>query len=95
MVREIIWLAQFVEKIISKHGVLPEEVEELFSNKPQFRRIGRGNVQGEDLYHAVGQTYAGRYLIAIFVYKPVTRKAVVISARDMDRSERKSYDRKK
>lgn len=95
MVKDIIWLAQFVDKIISKHGVLPEEVEELFSNKPKFKRIGRGNIQGEDLYHAIGQTYTGRYLIAIFVYKPTVRKALVISARDMSRSERKSYARKK
>jgi uncharacterized protein len=94
-VRDIIWLAELVEKIISKHGVSPEEVEELFANKPHFRRIGRGNVRGENLYHIVGQTLAGRYLIVVFIYKPDISKALVITARDMDRSEQKSYDKKR
>jgi uncharacterized DUF497 family protein len=36
---------------------------------------------------------SGRYLVVIFIYKPTARKALVISARDMDKKERKSYGR--
>jgi len=41
----------------------------------------------------MGQTKAGRYLVVFFVYKK-TREALVLSARDMDRKERKHYERK-
>ena len=62
--------------------------------RPRIKRIRRGKVHGEDLYRALGQTMSGRYLSAYFIYKPTVRKALVISARDMDKKERKSYGRR-
>jgi uncharacterized DUF497 family protein len=87
------WLQDIVEKLASKHGVSTEEVEEILSSTPRFRRIAKGNVKGEDLYAAMGQTSAGRYLVVFFVRKS-TGEALVISAREMDPSERKSYAKK-
>jgi len=92
-VDDILWLPRFVDKIQSKHGVLPEEVEEVFCSRPRYRRVQRGKVGGEDLYHAHGQTGTGRYLVVVFIYK-AGRVALVISARDMDSKERKSHARK-
>ena len=89
-----VWLDQFVEKIEVKHDVLPEEVEEVFWNRPRIKRIRRGKVHGEDLYRALGRAMNGRYLSVYFIYKPAVRKALVISARDMDKKERKSYGRR-
>jgi uncharacterized DUF497 family protein len=42
---------------------------------------------------AYGQTEAGRYIIVFFVLKR-GRQALVISARDMDGKERKTYGRR-
>ena len=91
---EIIWLSQFVEKLESRHNVITMEVEEVFVNRPRFRFVAKGNRSGEDVYSAMGQTDAGRYLIIFFILKPYHR-ALVISARDMDRKERREYGRKR
>lgn len=90
---DFIWLDQFEEKLEVKHNVFPEEAEEVFRSRPRFKKIGKGKVRGENLYRALGQTESGRYLAVIFIYKPTVRKALVISARDMDKKERKSYGR--
>jgi uncharacterized DUF497 family protein len=55
----IVWLARFLEKIERKHGVSAEEVEEVFDNRPRFRRIESGDVAGENLYRALGPTHGG------------------------------------
>ena len=65
-------------------------MEEVFSNKPRIRKAQKGRVQGEDLYYAYGRTDGGRYVFVVFIYKR-TREALIISARDMDRKERKYY----
>jgi uncharacterized DUF497 family protein len=86
-ITDIIWLTQFVEKIESKHGVSTDEVEETLRNRPRIQRIARGDVAGEHLYRAVGQTDAGRYLVVFFVYKGRGR-ALIVSARDATKRER-------
>ena len=55
-----------------------------------MRRVKRGHVEGEDVYLALGQTDAGRYLSVFFVYKK-SHDAIVISTRDMDVGERRKY----
>ncbi len=91
---EIIWIQQFVEKLATKHGVEKNEVEEVLTNRPYFRFISKGNQPGEDVYSAMGQTDAGRYLIVFFIRKS-NRRALIISARDMTRAERRNYGRQK
>jgi uncharacterized DUF497 family protein len=90
---DFIWLPDIIEKLESKHRVLPEEVEEVFFNRPHFRFVEKGHVAGEDVYVALGQTDGGRYLSVFFIHKP-GNLALVISARDMDAAERKRYGRK-
>ena len=89
---EIIWQQQFVEKLAIKHGVEKTEVEEVLRNHPRFRFVSKGNRAGEDVYSAAGQTDTGRYLIVFFIRKS-NRRALIISARDMDRTERRNYGR--
>jgi uncharacterized DUF497 family protein len=89
----IIWLRDVVEKLLGKHNVTTDEVEEVISHAPRYRFIERGDVEGEDLYAAMGQTAAGRYMIVYFVHK-TAGDALVISARDMTKNERKSYAKK-
>ena len=93
-ITEIIWLTQFIEKIERKHGVSTDEVEQVFANRPRFRLIERGDISGENLYRAIGQTDAGRYLVTFFIYKGQNR-ALVISAREASSGEQKSYGKQK
>jgi uncharacterized DUF497 family protein len=81
---------EFVDKIIRKHNVLPEEVEEALSGNAKIRKLEGGHVKGEDLYVAFGKTAAGRYLTILFVRKK-DRRALIISARDMAKGGRKAY----
>lgn len=92
-VDRIMWLPAIVDKLVSKHGVLPEEVEDVLYSQPYVRRMERGDRPGEDMYAALGQSAGGRYLIVFFIYKH-TREALVVSARDMDSRERKIYERR-
>lgn len=89
----IIWLRNVIDKLLWKHHVTTDEVEEVFSLSPRYRFLERGNVEGEDLYSALGRTEAGRYLTVYFLHK-VTGEALVISARDMTKKERKLYGKK-
>ena len=89
----IIWLEEIVEKLARKHGVEQQEVREVLSSSPEFRFIEKGHRAGENVYAAFGQTDAGRYLIVFFVYKK-DKRALILSARDMTRAERKSYGKK-
>ncbi len=87
-----IWLEEIVDKLEVKHQVMPEEVEQVFVSNPRIRRMNRGHYRGEDVYRALGQTEEGRYLTIFFIHK-LTGEALILSARDMDEKERKSYVR--
>lgn len=89
----IIWLREIVEKIIVKHRVTQNEVREVLRKSPHFRFIEKGHRPGENLYSAMGQTESGRYLIVFFIRKK-TQQVIIISARDMTRSERRNYEKK-
>lgn len=89
----IIWLRDVVDKLISKHHVETYEVEEVLNSQPKIRFVEKGDREGEDVYLALGQTDAGRYLAVLFIYKQA-KEALVLSARDMAREERRQYGRK-
>lgn len=86
-------MRRLVESWSSARRVGTHEVEEVFSNRPKFRFVEKGEREGEDVYLALGQTDAGRYLAVLFIYKK-TKEALVLSARDMARQERRQYGKK-
>lgn len=90
---DFLWLPDIVSKLWVKHHVTQEEAEEIFFNRPRFRFVESGYRQGEDVYLAAGQTSAGRYLIVFFIRKP-GHVALILSARDMEKKERRRYERK-
>ena len=94
IIQGFIWLTEIIDKIETKHAVAAYEAESIFTGKPIFSKIKKGHVKGEDLYRALGQTDAGRYLSVFFIYKQ-THEALVISARDMTDKERKHYAKRK
>lgn len=89
----IIWLRDVVDKLAVKHHVEPYEVEEVLDNKPGIRSVEKGERKGEDVFMALGQSDAGRYLAVLFIYKK-TKEALILSARDMANKERKQYGKK-
>ncbi len=91
-IAKILWKNQFIEKLERKHAVSTNEVEEIFDNA-HFDFVAKGHVVGENVYWALGQTDAGRYLTVFFIYK-TGGTAMPISARDMNRKERKRYEKK-
>jgi uncharacterized DUF497 family protein len=89
----VIWLRNVVDKLAVKHHVDPYEVEQTLSNRPKIRFVEKGERPGEDVYMALGQTDAGRYLAVLFIYKQ-TNEALILSARNMALKERKQYGKK-
>ena len=86
-VEGFLWLDWVIDKISSKHGVEPEEAEEVFFNSPH--RVQKTSTSKYLLY---GQSNSGRYLFIVFVW--VGHQVKVITARDMTKSERSYFRRK-
>jgi len=86
---EIIWKTRFRDKLLVKHGISTQEVEDVIFGKPFIVKVAKGKVKNEDVYEAFGQTEEGRYLVVFFIHK--RGAALPISARDMTSAERKYY----
>lgn len=93
-IKDIIWYDYIVEKLIQKHNVYREEVREVLSNNPNFRFVEKGHSPEENVYAAMGRTDSGRYLIIFFVYKK-DKRIIILSARDMTKSERSKMKNQK
>ena len=92
-IENFIWLQDIIDKLAIKHHVEASEVEEVFENRPRIRFVRKGYRTGEDVYMALGRSEAGRYLAVIFVIKK-NNNALILSARDMAKRERKQYGKK-
>jgi len=90
-IRGIIWKLPFIEKMLLKHNVTTEEVENVIFGRPHVLRAEKGKAQGEDVYEAFGRTADGRYFSVFFINK--SGAALPISARDMTDSERHYYEK--
>lgn len=81
------------DKLESKHNVRAHEAEQVLWSNARFFFAEKGNIEGEDVYRALGRTDGGRYLVVIFIHKR-DDTAFILSARDMTKKERKRYDKK-
>ncbi len=81
---EFEWDDGNVEHIAERHGIYPEEVEQVFYN-------GAYILRAKDRYRVFGQDDAGRYLFIVCIVRD--SKVRVISARDMTIRERRFYER--
>jgi hypothetical protein len=94
-IRDLMWLEEIIEKLDEKHNVAPDEVAQVLESRPHFRYISQGRQDKEEnVYAAYGRTEEGRYLTVFFIYKR-DKRALIISARDMDEKERKAYGKKR
>lgn len=83
------WDEQNAEKNWQKHQVTPSECEEIFFNRPLVVADDVRHSEKESRFYALGHTDGSRLLFVVFT---VRRSLIrVISARDMNRKERKVY----
>jgi uncharacterized DUF497 family protein len=93
VIDDILWLDTIVEKLAWKHQVLTSEVEEVLTGQRRIFKKETGKVDGEHLYNALGRTKGGRYLSVFFIRK-LGDRALIITARNMNKNERKRYEKK-
>ncbi|MBF0318192.1 MAG: BrnT family toxin [Nitrospirae bacterium] len=84
------WDAGNMDKNILKHNVHRQECEEVFFNKPLSIREDTLHSKVESRYAAFGKTSNGRLLFVVFIIR--NKKIRIISARDMSKKERKTYE---
>jgi hypothetical protein len=82
------WTEDNEEHIWSRHGVVPDEVEQVVNTRPRWVAKGRANT--ELIY---GTTAAGRCLLVV-LSEAADGRDYVITARDMDDDERRAFRRK-
>ena len=83
------WDEGNLEKNWFRHGVSPLECEEVFFNQPLIVAPDERHSQKEDRFFSLGRTDRDRYLFVVFTLRG--RKIRIISARDMNKKERKVY----
>ena len=90
-ISEIEWTETDVAHI-ARHGVTPDEVEEVLAAGPVWRR-GRTHpeTRRRSLY-ALGKTDAGRYLFIVLSPRGAGR-ARCVTAMEMDEKARRYYER--
>jgi uncharacterized DUF497 family protein len=93
VIDDILWLDTIVEKLAWKHQVLTSEVEEVLTGQCRIFKKETGKVDSEHLYNALGRTKGGRYLSVFFIRK-LGDRALIITARNMNKNERKRYEKK-
>jgi uncharacterized protein len=79
----LLWSAANVAHI-ARHGVSPEEVEDVLFKPPLDARRG----ERENLPGVLGRTRAGRRLLVVIAPRP-RNSWYVVTARDVDRAERR------
>lgn len=86
---ELVWPEDRIDHI-ARHGVLPEEVEDVCFGRGF---VQRAKSQGENpVYYILGQTAAGRYLFCVVIQFPDGR-GYPVTARPMTDRERRKYNR--
>jgi uncharacterized DUF497 family protein len=83
------WDEHNSEKNWQRHRVTPSECEEIFFNRPMVIADDAKHSKIENRFYALGHTDAGRMLFVVFTVRQTLIR--VISARDMNRKERKVY----
>ncbi len=87
------WDRYNIQKNLEKHNVSPMENEQAFFNRPLIVVQDVQHSQDEERFYALGKTDQGRRLFVAFT---IRKKLIrVISSRDMNKKERKIYERGK
>jgi hypothetical protein len=80
-------------KYLDRHGVGQWEAESVFLHEPLILQEDVKHSGSERRLHALGETSAGRLLHVTFTLRDSETLIRVISARDMSRKDRSSYEK--
>lgn len=83
------WDEGNINKNWDKHTVTHFECEEIFFNEPLIVQENKTHSISEERYFALGKTDKGRLLFVVFTIRG--DKIRVISARNMNKKERRHY----
>lgn len=83
------WDVHNTDKIRERHRVAPTEYEQVFFNRPLMIGDDAKHSEQENRYYVLGKTDAGRWLFLVFTVRQ--NRIRVISARDMNRKERRAF----
>lgn len=84
---QLIWPQDRIEHV-ARHGVTPEEVEDVCFGKPFVRRA---KSEGQNpVYYVLGQTKTGRYLFCVVIRFP-DGNGYPVTARRMTANEKRRY----
>jgi uncharacterized DUF497 family protein len=86
-VDHVLWSGASVAHV-ARHGISPEEVEDVLLTPPIDARRG----ERENTYLVLGRTRAGRRLLVVIAPRP-RNSWYVVTARDVDRAERRRMKR--
>jgi hypothetical protein len=86
------WDDANADKNWERHRVTPGEAEDVFFHEPLVIRGDLRHSKREKRYYALGQTAAARRLFVVFTLRRTLIR--VISARDMNRNEVSTYERR-
>ena len=85
------WDQGNARKSVDKHHVGQAEAEQVFMNQPLLLMDDQQHSLSERRFRALGQTDEGRCLYVVFTLRRENSLIRVISARDMNRKERRHY----
>lgn len=83
------WDKHNSEKVRTRHDVTPVECEQVFFNLPVIAGDDEKHSETENRFYVLGQTDSDRLLFLVFTVRK--DKVRVISARDMNKKERRMY----
>ena len=81
------WDKHNSEKVRTRHDVTPVECEQVFFNLPVIAGDDEKHSETENRFYVLGQTDSDRLLFLVFTVRK--DKLIVISARDMNKKERR------
>jgi uncharacterized DUF497 family protein len=86
---ELRWTQEVIDKLFNKHGVVPEEVDEVIYGGNAILRRGPESGKGRR-YYVLGKTFPGRYLMIVLERQ---RGALfsVVTCRSMKDDEKRLY----
>ena len=85
------WDKGNIDKNLVKHHVANKEAEEVFESEPKFVIEDKKHLLVEKRFQLWGTTSKKRKLSIIFTLRD--KKIRIISARDMNRKERRAYEK--
>jgi len=88
------WDEGNARKSVDRHGVTAAEAEQVFFDERLLVTDDLAHSVNEPRFHALGRTEDGRLLHVTFTLRDDGRRIRVISARDMNRKERRVYAEK-